>query len=119
MYYPISLEHTNFHDLYGEAIEKAFLNPVRVYARVKYESQDTKTTPLGVDRIEKITVLFHKRRLSEDQNLFIREGDFIQYGKYFYEILSLTEPKWLFGQVDSSFEIAASCIRAREGTFNV
>ncbi len=119
LYYPISLEHTNFHDLYGEAIEKAFLNPVRVYARVKYESQDTKTTPLGVDRIEKITVLFHKRRLSEDQNLFIREGDFIQYGKYFYEILSLTEPKWLFGQVDSSFEIAASCIRAREGTFNV
>ena len=32
VYYPISLDHTNFHDLYGEAIEKSFLNPVRVYS---------------------------------------------------------------------------------------
>tara|TARA_R100001510_G_C7647880_1_gene205216 strand:+ start:637 stop:1125 length:489 start_codon:yes stop_codon:yes gene_type:complete len=119
VYYPISLEHTNFHNIYGEAVEKSFLNPVRVYAMVKYESQNTTTTPLGVDRIEKISVAFHKRRLSEDQDLFVREGDFVQYGEHFYEILSLTEPKWLFGQVESRFEIAASCVRAREGLFNV
>jgi hypothetical protein len=49
----------------------------------------------------------------------VREGDFIQYGQYFYEILTLEEPKWLFGQVESSFEIAATCVRAREGLFNV
>ncbi len=119
VYYPISLEHTNFHNIYGEAIEKNFLNPVRVYAMVKYESQNTTTTPLGVDRIEKISVAFHKRRLTEDQEMFVREGDFIQYGEHFYEILTLTEPKWLFGQVESKFEIAASCVRAREGLFNV
>ena len=118
-YYPISLEHTDFHDIYGEAVDKNFLHPIRVYAMVKYESQNTTTTPLGVDRIEKISVAFHKRRLTEDQNLFVREGDFIQYGEHFYEILSLTEPKWLFGQVESKFEIAASCVRAREGLFNV
>ena len=119
VYYPISLEHTNFHDVYGEAVDKNFLNPVRVYAMVKYESQNTTTKPLGVDRIEKISVMFHKRRLTEDQDLFVREGDFIQYGNHLYEILSLTEPKWLFGQVDSKFEIAASCVRARESLFNV
>ena len=119
VYYPISLEHTNFNDVYGEAVDKNFLNPVRVYAMVKYESQNTTTTPLGVDRIEKISVMFHKRRLTEDQDLFVREGDFIQYGNHLYEILSLTEPKWLFGQVDSKFEIAASCVRARESLFNV
>lgn len=119
VYFPISLEHTNFHSLYGEAINKAFLDPVRVHAMVKYVSQTTTTTPLGVDRIEKISVAFHKRRLIEDQDLFVREGDFIQYGENFYEILTLQEPKWLFGQVESSFEIAAQCVRAREGLFNV
>jgi hypothetical protein len=119
VYYPISLEHTNYHDLYGEAIKKNFLDPVRVYAMVKYVSQTTTTTPLGVDRIERISVGFHKRRLTEDQDLFVREGDFIQYGQNFYEILTLEEPKWLFGQVESSFEIAAKCVRAREGLFNV
>tara|TARA_Y100000114_G_scaffold156867_1_gene185683 strand:+ start:1680 stop:2168 length:489 start_codon:yes stop_codon:yes gene_type:complete len=119
IYYPISLEHTNFHDLYGEAIQKSFLNPVRVYAMVKWNSQNTTATPLGVDRVEKISVSFHKRRLVEDQDLFVREGDFIQYGENFYEILSLTEPVWLYGQVESSFEINAECVRAREGLFNV
>lgn len=119
IYYPISLEHTNFHDIYGEAIDKNFLDPVRVYAMVKYESQNTTTTPLGVDRVEKISVAFHKRRLAEDQDLFVREGDFIQYGEHFYEILSLVEPKWLYGQVETKYEIAASCVRAREGLFNV
>ena len=119
VYYPISLEHTNFHDLYGEAIQKNFLDPVRVYAMVKYQSQTTTISPLGLDRIERISVGFHKRRLAEDQDLFVREGDFIQYGNFFYEILTLEEPKWLFGQVESSFEIAAQCIRAREGLFDV
>ena len=86
---------------------------------VKYESQSTSTTPLGVDRVEKISVAFHKRRLTEDQDLFVREGDFIQHGEHMYEILTLEEPKWLFGQTESRFEIAASCVRAREGLFNV
>ena len=117
VYYPISLENTNFHNIYGEAIEKNFLDPIRVYAMVKYDSQTTSTTPIGIDRIEKITVSFHKRRLTEDQDLFVREGDFIQYGENFYEILTLVEPIWLYGQVESKFEINAECVRAREGLF--
>ena len=117
-YYPISLDHTNFHNIYGEAIDKNFLNPVRVYAMVKYDSQNTTTTPLGVDRIEKITVFFHKRRLVEDQNLFVREGDFVQYGETFYEIVQLNEPKQMFGQIEHKMSIEAKCIKARQGLFN-
>lgn len=119
IYYPVSLEHTVFHNVYGEAVQKNFLDPIRIHAMVKWESQATSTTPLGVDRVEKISIGFHKRRLTEDQDLFVREGDFVQYGENMYEILSLQEPKWLFGQVESSFEIAASCVRAREGLFDV
>ena len=119
LYYPISLEHTQFHEMYGEAIQKNFLNPIRIYAMVQYQSESTTTTPLGIDRIEKITVSFHKRRLTEDQDLFVREGDFLQYGSNFYEILTLKEPTWLYGQVDSKFEITAECTRAREGLFDV
>ena len=63
-YYPVSLDHTNFHEIYGEAIQKTFLNPVRVYAMVSYVSETTTTTPLGVDRVERIKVSFHKRRLT-------------------------------------------------------
>ena len=39
IYYPIDVERTNFHNLYGEAIEKTFLPPVKINAMVKWESQ--------------------------------------------------------------------------------
>ena len=118
LYYPISLDHTDFHPLYGEAIEKTFLPPVRVYALVEWEGQETSNTSAGIDKRSSITVHFHKRRLTEDQDLFIREGDFVRYGSIFYEIVKLNEPKHLFGQADTQFEIVADCIRARDGVFN-
>ena len=118
LYYPISLDHTDFHPLYGEAIEKTFLPPVRVYALVEWEGQETTTTSAGIDKRSSITVHFHKRRLTEDQDLFIREGDFVLYGSFYYEIVTLNETKEIFGQVDHKMEISAKCIRARKGLFD-
>ena len=93
-YYPVDLEHTN-------------------------NGQETKIEKYGVDKTTKITLHFHKRRLTEDQNLFVREGDFVAYGDAYYEIVSLKEPQELFGQADRQIEISADCIRAREGMFDV
>ena len=118
LYYPISIEHTDYHPIYGEAIEKNFLNPIRVYALVEWKGYETETTNLGVDRLSKITVNFHKRRLTEDQDLFVREGDFVLYGDNFYEIVTLNEPKQLFGQINHLLEISAECVKSREGLFN-
>tara|TARA_Y100000816_G_C25841381_1_gene439697 strand:+ start:115 stop:603 length:489 start_codon:yes stop_codon:yes gene_type:complete len=118
LYYPISLDHTNFHPLYGEAIEKTFLPPVRVYALVDWEGQETSNTSAGIDKRSSITVHFHKRRLTEDQDLFVREGDFVLYGSFYYEIVTLNETKEIFGQVDHKMEISAKCIRARKGLFD-
>ena len=117
-YYPISMEHTNFHPMYGESIEKTYLPPIRVYALVMWEGFETQTTNLGIDRRPSIIVHFHKRRLTEDQDLFVREGDFVQYGDTFYEIVQLNEPKQIFGQVEHKMEIEAKCIKARKGLFN-
>jgi hypothetical protein len=118
VYYPISLEHTNYHPIYGEAIHKTFLNPIKVYALVEWKGYETETTNLGVDRRSKIEIHFHKRRLTEDQNVFVREGDFVLYGDIYYEIATLNEPKQVFGQVEHNMEIMAECIKAREGLFD-
>ena len=119
LYFPIDMETTNFHPLYGEAIEKNFLHPVRVYALVEYGGIETNfMDSVGIDKKTTAIVHFHKRRLTEDQNLFVREGDFIKYGDIYYEIVKLNEPKQLFGQIDSRFEITADCIRSRDGLFN-
>ena len=119
VYYPIDIEHTNFHDLYGESLRKSFLPPVRVHALVEFEGIRTKyTAGIGMDKDASITVHFHKRRLTEDQDLYVREGDFVRYGSIYYEIVKLTEPKLLFGQAEFRFEIQATCVRARDGLFN-
>tara|TARA_R110000824_G_scaffold320811_1_gene507776 strand:- start:830 stop:1324 length:495 start_codon:yes stop_codon:yes gene_type:complete len=119
LYFPLDLEHTNYHPIYGEAIEKTFLPPVRVHALVEYQGIETSDMEgIAIDKATKVKVMFHKRRLTEDQDLYVREGDFVRYGEIFYEIVKLMEPKLLFGQVEHRFEIQAECIRSRDGLFN-
>lgn len=119
LYLPVSMERTNFHPLYGEAIEKSFMPPVRVYALVEFEGISTITDHYGLDKEYPIKVIFHERRLHEDQNLYVREGDYVQYGTSFFEIVSLKETRQLFGQVDHLFQIEAKCIKTRKGLIDL
>jgi len=117
-YYPISLEQTNFHPVYGEAIEKTFLSPVRVYARVETQESVVTNDTKGYDKRPQISVYFQRKRLTEDQDLFVRVGDFVYYDGDYYEIVSTVGSKRLFGQAGQKYEITAKCIKAREGVFN-
>jgi hypothetical protein len=118
-YFGIDIDRSDFHPIYGESIQKTFLPPVRVYALVKWEGQTQSfTTNVGIDKATSIEIHFHKKRLTEDQDLFVREGDFVLYGDRYYEIVQLNEPRQLFGQIENKFEVVAKCIRAREGLFN-
>ena len=119
VYYPIDISATNYHSLYGEAIKKTFLPPIRVYALVSWKGIQTQNNEaIGLDKVSEVSVHFHKRRLTEDQDLYVREGDFVLYGDIYYEIMSLSEPRQLFGQINHRFEITAKCVRAREGLFD-
>ena len=124
LYYPIDMERTKFHPLYGEAIDKTFLPPVRIYALVEYGGSDRVQQKYGFDNLYNITVHFHKRRLTEDQNLFVRLGDFVQYDDMYFEIVDVFEPRYIFGQ-DSAFtndetsmEVTLVGKQARRGLFN-
>ena len=119
LYFPISQEYTDYHSIYGEAINKTFLPPIRVYVLIDWDGDATTfMSNVAVDRYTSITVHFHKRRLIEDQDLNVRVGDFVQYGNNFYEIVTLDEPIEIFGQADHRMEISAKCIYSREGLFD-
>ena len=92
LYFPIDIEHTNYHPLYGEALEKTFLHPVRVFALVEYQGVETSDMDnFAIDKATKIKINFHKRRLTEDLNLFVREGDFVRFGAVSYTHLRAHE----------------------------
>jgi len=118
-YYPISIEESNFNDIYGEAIDKVSLPPVRVYAYVIVENEQSNER-YGYEYQTKLTVNFSQKRITADQNLFVRVGDFVQYGDQFYEIVkTYNDTRYYFGQVEHKFQIAAECVRARQGAFRV
>ena len=124
LYFPIDVERSDFHPLYGEAIKKTFLPPVRVYSIIEYVGSDRVQEQYGFDTLYNINIHMHKRRLTEDQNLFARLGDFVQYDSMYFEIVDIFEPRYLFGQ-DSAFtstetavEVTAVARQARQGLFN-
>jgi hypothetical protein len=119
IYYPIDLENTYFHPIYGEASLKTFLHPVIVNCLVLWEGMETEMMDsVGLDKKSRLEVRFHKRRLNDDVNLFVRDGDFVKWGDTFYEIVRTGLPKELWGQPSRKFEIVAFCTKAREGTFD-
>jgi hypothetical protein len=113
LYFAVDMERTQFHELYKEAIVKAYYSPIAIKCLVDFEDQETNTTKYGIDRVTKINVHFHKRRLTEDQELFVREGDIIFYGNVHYEIVKLKEPDELFGQIEHKMAVIAECITSR------
>ena len=118
-YYPISIEESNFNDIYGEAVDKISLPPVRVFAYVVVENEQVNDR-YGYEYQTKLTVNFSEKRLTADQNLYVRVGDFVQYGDQFYEIVrTFNDTRFYFGQVEHKFQISAECIRARADSFRV
>ena len=119
LYIPISVEHTNFHPIYGQAMQKTYLPPVRVFCLVAWEGLETTLKGGKFEKTPAITIHFHKRRLTEDQNLFVREGDFVLYSSTVYEIVKLNEPKVIFGQQEHKMEIEAKCVKARKSNIDL
>lgn len=118
-YYPVDVQATNYHPIYGESISKKFHPPIRVYALVEWKGYDTKNASFSLDKVPVIEVHFAKRRLEEDQGLVVKEGDFIKYGRDFYEITALNENAELFGAFNNKVDVSATCVKARKGTFHV
>jgi hypothetical protein len=118
VYYPIDINKTNFHSLYGECINKSYLSPVRVYAYVEVENTQT-NDKYTYEYQSQLTVHFNRKRLTADQDLYVRVGDFVQYGEYLYEIVrTYNDTRYYFGQVNHKFQVSAECKRARRGQFD-
>jgi len=118
LYFPIDIKNTEYHPVYGEAVEKNFLDPIRVPALVDWEGISTShEDDVMFDKTISMSVHFPKRRLTEDRNLYVKTGDFLLYGERYYEIHSTEESRQTFGKDDNRLEIVAHCIKAREGVF--
>lgn len=116
VYYAIDPEVTRIDELYDEAVEKVWRDPVRVNARVRFDNPSTKSTNLGPDSDYALEAYCHTQELIE-RNVKPKEGDFIEYGQVFFEITSVTKPQQAFGQANAKLMTKLVCVPAREGQF--
>lgn len=117
LYFPLSINTSNYHSLYGECLEKNYLPPVRVYCHVYWEGNETITDKFGINNIQKMTIHFFKKRICDDQDLFVHEGDVVNYGDNYFEIITLNEPQELWGQNQNKVEIVAVCRKVVDDFF--
>lgn len=119
LYYPLSIEHSNYHSLYGECIDgKSYLPPIHIYCLIDPVEFETVTNQYGIDRKKTVTLHLHSRRLKEDQDLFVQEGDVFAYGTDFFEITEIQESQLIFGQIENKMEVMVKGYKIRDGMFN-
>ena len=117
VYYPISELKTKTHDVYNEAVQKIFDNPIRIDALVDASYQnETKIGKFGIDNQYKLEVFIQYRDLV-DKNINVCIGDFISYSDVFFEISDVVVLKNIFGHAEHSDGIKMTCIKSREGQF--
>jgi hypothetical protein len=117
-YYKIREDLTNVHDVYEEAPEKIFDQPIEIEALVEWQPPQLSTNRYGSEELSTISIYLHARDLL-DKEILVEEGDYFSYGTIFFEITSVIADKNMFGQVEhiTGFKVAGK--QAREGQIDV
>jgi hypothetical protein len=117
LYYPISTLKTKIHEVYEEAVQKIFENPIKLDVLVGQPEWETRHNIFGTEQSSKFEVLIQARELI-DRGMTINEGDYFIYGGAVFEIQSYLNMNNIFGQeeYDCAFKIVGRL--ARPGTFD-
>jgi hypothetical protein len=117
-YYPISENKTKTHEIYNEALQKFYDNPIAIDALVDGNFQtDTKIDKFGIDAQYKIEVFVQYRDLV-DKGINISIGDFFSFSDIFYEITERTVMRNIFGLPEHKDGVKLVGNKAREGLFS-
>lgn len=116
-YYAISTSKTQVHDVYEEAKEKVFADPIEIEGFVKWMPAEVRTNKFGTEYYSKIEVLLQSRDLI-DREIEPKEGDFFSYGPLFFEITSVTSENIMHGQVEYETGVKLVGVQARKNQFS-
>lgn len=117
VYYSISETKTKAHDIYNEAINKVFDNPISLDAFVDAKFQEeTRINKFGVDFIYEIEAFVHYRDLV-DKKINVMIGDFFSFSDVFYEIINIRTLKSIFGQAEHKDGLVLVGKKARDDQF--
>jgi hypothetical protein len=115
-YFPISEVKSKVHDVYEEAAEKIFDDPIEIECLVKYNPQEISTGRFGSEENYTIEAYIQSRDLL-DKQIEILEGDFFSYGTLFFEVIKAPATSTIFGQIEHKRFITITGKQSRKGQF--
>jgi hypothetical protein len=115
-YFPISEVKTRIHDVYEEAPEKVFENPIEINALVKYEPQDIRANQFGSEEYYTIEAYLQERDLL-DKGITVLEGDFFSYGEVFFEVITAPDSNTIYGEIEHKGFVTLTGKQSRKGQF--
>jgi len=116
-YYPISETKTKSHEVYDEALQKIFDNPIIVDVLVNAEFQtETKIDKFGVDTQFTLEVYIQHRDMVE-KGINPSIGDYFSFGAIFYEITEYKYMRTIYGQAENIDGVSLIGNRVRESQF--
>lgn len=116
-YYPLSYEKTKVDEVYEEAIEKIFENPIEINCIVDWQPPEVKTTKYGQDSILFIKVYVQSRDMIQKE-IEIKDGDFFSYGAEFFEITTVRTMRNIYGQVEYDDGVEITGRQSRKDLFS-
>lgn len=99
LYYKFSLEETE-SNIYGEATEKVFYNPVKLNCLITRGDQVINTDELGPDLSRDVSFAFIREDLV-DVNVVPEVGDVVLWHEDFYLVDTVKENQLFFGKDNS------------------
>lgn len=118
IYYAVSVDKTKSHDVYGEALAKAFEKPLLIDALVDARfHEDTTVSEFGVDNQYTIEAYVHWRDLVE-RGISVNIGDFFSFGQIMYEVTERNFINTIYGQAEHKTGVKLIGKRARSSQFD-
>ena len=111
-YYTIREDLSDVHEVYEEAIHKIFNPPIELECMVEWQPSEVKTTQFGHEQLKTITAYVQDRDLI-DRDIQVRQGDYMSYGEYFFEITSVIYDKIVFGLVERIVSVKLNAKQTR------
>lgn len=115
-WFSIDALRTDVHEVYGEAPEKIYNDPVELNCLVQFFPEDVRTNQFGSEEVSTLEVYIHKKDLI-DREIDLQEGDFFSFGTQFFEATSVKISNLVYMQVENDMGIRVVGKQARRGQF--
>lgn len=116
--FPVSIEKSVMDEVYDEAIERVFENPIKLDVLPDQPERQRTFTQFGIDRKVEFKFYVQPRDLI-DKKVQLYPGDFVLFGEELYEINTASASNSIFGQAEYNSSILVSCHLARMGQIDI